>query len=436
MTADNVKGGQRVMGTYILREQIESDTLSSVWHATHISTKRDVTMRIIPDSGDGGHVVEFMQQIHEFAQLKQANLVPIIDSGIADEAVYVVTPYYTGRTLQDRMEQCKAPKQDNHDTVLDPKRLPALFEVVRMVEEIADALGYLHKQNIVHHQIQPQNILFDQDGHAYLAGIGFAKLLKVFFDLKQTSAIHTNAYSPPEQWENAETSAKSDQYALAAIAYELITGRQLFQSKSVSNLMNMHMNDFLIPPHHLRDNVPGGVTIVLIKALAKLPEQRYATVGDFVQALKVSVSKVDEDSTDFFTFNINTIDPRAHDVVIGHSMLDISESKTLSDQLQSAGLSVWNAKEVSMDTVAWTASIKRAVNKTGVVVVILNAEDAMESTWVNTIIKYARRLHKPLYAIRLKGVHRHRGVFDQIIDGGDDDKDGVQNLIKAIQLAL
>lgn len=434
MTADNIKGEQRVIGTYILRELIESDTLSSVWHATHISTKRDVTMRIISDSGDSGNIVEFMQQIHEFAQLKHANLVPIIDSGIADEAVYVVVPYYAGRTLQHRMEQCKAPRQDNHDTVLDPKRLPALFEVVRMVEEIADALGYLHKKNIVHHQIQPQNILFDQDGHAYLANTGFAKLLKVFFDLKQTSAIHTNAYSPPEQWENAETSAKSDQYALAAIAYELITGRQLFQSKSVSNLMNMHMNDFLIPPHHLRDNVPGSVTIVLIKALAKTPDERYATVGDFVQALKTSVSRVDEDSTDFFTFNVNVADPRAHDVVVGHSMLDISEAKKLSEQLQEAGFSVWNTKEISMDTIAWTSNIRRAVKKTGVVVVILNAEDSMESNWVNTIIKYARRLHTPLYAIRLKGAHRHRGVFDQIIDG--DDQDGLPDLIKAIQAGL
>lgn len=420
---------QRIIGSYHLHNRIISDTVSSVYHATHIDTQHDVTLRVIHTEQSTEHVIQFMEQIHKLGRLKHAHIVPIQDSGVDGDDVFFATPYYAGGSLQERMNRRKATSPDNHDEVLDLQKLPALFEVVQMVEDIAHGLDYIHHQGIIHHQVQPASILFDANGRAYLADAGLAKLLKVFLALKQTNAVHTNMYSPPEHWEGGEPTIKSDQYALAAITYELITGRQLFQSKSLVNLMDMHLNEFLIPPHYLRGSVPGKLTSVLIKALAKEPEQRFETVSEFAKTLKQTIGKVDESATDFFTFDVRAVQTAEYDVAIGHSMDDLSIAKPLTQALSASDLQVWNASVAKFDS----STLRRVVERTGVIVIILNATDSMESPWVNTFVSHAKRHNKPLYALKLQGMHRHRNQFIEIFDAEEDYDAGVKNLIEAIR---
>lgn len=426
MPAHNTR---RIIGSYHLREKIINDTVSSVYYATDINTNRDVTLRVIHTGESSEHIVQFMEQVQQLGKLKHPYVVPIQDSGIDGDDVYFTMPYYRGASLQERMNRRKAPHADNHDETLDLNKLPALFEVAQMIEDIAHALDYLHNQGVIHHQVHPTSIVFNRDGGAHLADAGLAKLLKLFLALKQTNAVHTNMYSPPEHWEGLESTIKSDQYALAAIAYELITGRQLFQSKSLVNLMDMHLNEFLIPPHYLRKNVPGELTSVLVTALAKEPEQRYDTVSEFAQAFRKSIGKVDEDSTDFFTFDVRAMQALEFDVAIGHSMDDLDFAQALTDELSANDLRVWNASAVKTDS----STLRRVVERTGVIVIILNAEDSMDSLWSNTFIKYAKRHNKPLYALKFHGVHRHRNQFLKIFEAEDEYQADVKNLIEAIR---
>lgn len=418
----------RSIGPYTLEQQIGHNNISAVYRASHAAG--EVALRVFL-TDDRAIQQRFLQEIDQFAHLDHPYVIPILDSGTTGNQVYVAMPCLDGGALKQRLK--KRQIVENHTTLIPPDNLPSLHETAEMLVQVASGLAYLHENNVVHHNIQPSNIMFDGAGKAFVADIGLAKILKIVFSLKDTNALSTHAYSAPEQWQGDTGSAASDQYSLACIAYELVTGRPLFEASSIFKLMNMHMNEFLIPPHHVRPGIPASLTVVLVRALAKSSEERYPSVVEFADHFRQVVSNIRESATDFFTFDpTGKVRSYQHQVFIGHSERDITAMHTLTGELHKRGISAWDAP--SPGTLRWKSALRQAILSSENVVILLSP-GAMFSDWVEMMIRYAQRHDKPIYGVKLSGEHPHRGVFKKIIDASDDYARGVDTLTAVIKAA-
>jgi serine/threonine protein kinase len=204
-----------------------------------------------------------------------------------------------GGSLADRLKYRRV-KSDHGINI----PLPSPGEVVEMLERVADALDGLHSEDMVHGQVEPRNIMFDEHGLAYLADIGLTRLLKIIYSLDATNSFNTNKYTAPELWDGQRPLPATDQYSLACIAYELITGRPPFDAPTIFGLMKQHTDDVVLPPHYVRDGIPADLALPFWQAMAKPPERRYHNIYAFVEEVRQAVADKEGSPTGFFTFDM------------------------------------------------------------------------------------------------------------------------------------
>jgi TolB-like protein/tetratricopeptide (TPR) repeat protein len=215
----------------------------------------------------------FLQEIRIAAGLTHPNILTVHDSGEAGGALYYVMPYVEGESLRERMER-GGPL--------------AVDEAVRVACEVADALSYAHSHNVVHRDIKPENVLLEA-GHAVVADFGMACALEAFGADRLTEsglAVGTPAYMSPEQAAAEPTDGRTDVYALACVLYEALAGEPpftgpttlaVFARKAASAVPNLRL---------VRPEVPLHVERAIVRALASLPADRFATAGEFAAALR------------------------------------------------------------------------------------------------------------------------------------------------------
>lgn len=395
----------RTLGHYKVKTLVGHNSVSAVYRAEPEvpgpEMERDLAIRVLPvDSIHEGE--RFLDEIRVAARLRHECLVPMLDFGVEGDMVYIVMPEIKGGSLQDRLRRRSAIETAQRVITLEPADLPALREVAAMLDRLAAGLDHAHAEGIIHHQIQPRNILVDLEGRVYLADTGLAKLFKVIFSLNDTNTFATYDYSPPEQWEGLPLVPASDQYALAAIVYLLVTGRPLFQASTIYGLMNMHLNEFLIPPHHIRAGLPGSLTSVLIRALAKKPGERYPTIQAFADDFRRAVSGLDDAPTDFFTFTLRPEAIWAHEVFVAHSESGIEEAQQLYRDLNARGVSIWSESLARPGSVTWQTALRDGVRDAACVVIVL-APGVMKSEWINIMLSHARRYKKPVLGLVMRG---------------------------------
>jgi len=149
-------------------------------------------------------------------------------------------------------------------------------------------LDYAHEQGVIHRDLKPQNVLLDTKGNAILTDFGIAKVMTEQPMTQTGTAMGTPGYMAPEQWQGIPIDSRVDVYALGIMVFEMLAGRTPFQGDTPFSMMHMHVTT---PPpslRSLRPDVPEPVEIVVEKALAKLPAQRYATAGEFAAALRTA----------------------------------------------------------------------------------------------------------------------------------------------------
>jgi serine/threonine-protein kinase len=236
--------------------------------------------------------------LDELAIIDAPYIVKIEDHGIHESMLYIAMTVMDGGSLGDRM------KQRLHTTLEDDANLPSPGEVLQMLERVAEALDDIHSRNIVHGQIGPRSIMFDETGAAFVADIGMTRLMKIIFKLEATNSFNMNPYSAPELWEGERPSPSTDQYALACVIYELLTGKPPFNNTSIYHLMQAHMNDVAAPPHYTRPELPGDLAMVFWQALAKPVDRRYPSIMAFHDGLRKSLGEKLGEDTDFYTFKL------------------------------------------------------------------------------------------------------------------------------------
>jgi len=217
----------------------------------------------------------FLREARIVAQMEHPGIVAVFDFGHEGETAYLVLEYVAGSNLANRMEQ--PPKLDRASGA-------------RMLREAASALDYAHKRGVVHRDVKPANLLLTEDGRVKVADFGIAKLSGSTTMTATGMLMGTVEYMSPEQIRGETVDGRSDQYSLAVVAYQLVTGKRPFQADSTITLAHMIVYEQPTPASAANQIPPVTLNVdrVLARALDKRPTARYATCSDFIQELELA----------------------------------------------------------------------------------------------------------------------------------------------------
>lgn len=211
----------------------------------------------------------FQQEVRLIARLEHAHILPVYDYGESEGIPYLVMRYLDAGTLKDRIQAGSIP----------------LPEVDRYFTQLARALEYAHEQAIIHRDIKPTNALVDKSGNLFLTDFGIAKLVESSVHLTLTGAVTgTPAYMSPEQARGQQIDPRTDIYSLGIVLYEMLTGRVPFDADTPMAVILKKIEATLPPPSVFKPDIHPAIEAVLLKALAKEPAQRFATMREFLKA--------------------------------------------------------------------------------------------------------------------------------------------------------
>ncbi|NWF68431.1 MAG: protein kinase [Chloroflexi bacterium] len=296
MAFENLVG--QTLGQYELRELLGAGGMGAVYRGYQTTLKREVAVKVLPAqlAQQPGYIERFTREAETAAALEHPHIVPIVDYGTQRGVSFVVMRLLPGGTLAERLAQ-------REEAGLP---LPSFEEITTLLKQIGSALDYAHAHGVIHRDIKPSNIMFDNHGNAYLVDFGIAKLLAGGGAILTATGMSmgTPVYMPPEQWRGEELTPNADQYALGIIAYAMLTGRVPFDAETPFALMHKHVNEAPTPITAWRSDAPAAVGLVLERALAKKPEDRFPTCTAFAQAFESAVTGVDSKMSGMFTFKL------------------------------------------------------------------------------------------------------------------------------------
>lgn len=272
-------------GRYKVTSKIGSGSMGFVFKAFDHRLETTVVIKVPMRAGmeDEDFRRRFLQESQLLIKLSHPHIVRIIDVGTADGLPFVVMQYLSGGTLRDRMLDA--------DEVPRPMSPDSLSTWLR---EVAKALDFVHSQSIIHRDVKPANILYDEHGNAYLSDFGLTKIMDDAADqagLKSSAAstaagyvVGTPNYVAPELVMGHEYDGRVDQYSLAITVYEVLTGKPPLEGPTASATMVNQTSK--MPPmlHTVNPKAPEALSLVIHKALSKKPENRFASNIEFANA--------------------------------------------------------------------------------------------------------------------------------------------------------
>ncbi len=259
-------------GRYQIERELGQGGMALVFLAEDLRHERKVAIKVLrPEVSAEVGADRFLREIRIAAGLTHPHILPVYDSGTADDFLYYVMPNMEGRSLRERLER--------------EKQLP-LDEALRVAREVASALDYAHRQRVIHRDIKPENILF-QEGNALVADFGIGKALSEGGPKTQTGlAVGTPAYMSPEQATGeSDVDGRSDIYSLGCVLYEMLTGELPFTGPTAQAILTKR---FISPVPHVKAmrDVPEGIDEAVTRSLAKATVDRFTTASQFAEALR------------------------------------------------------------------------------------------------------------------------------------------------------
>jgi len=258
---------------YVLERELGRGGMATVYLATDLRHQRRVALKVLdPALGALLGPERFSREIKTAAQLQHPHILPVHDSGESAGLLWYTMPFVEGESLRDLLRR-------------DGRR--PLAEAVRLGREIAGALDHAHRRGVIHRDIKPENILLSE-GQALVADFGIARTTVPGGEtLTQTGlSLGTPAYMSPEQaLGDPAIDARSDQYALGCLIFELIAGQPPYTGTAAQAVVARHLTEPVPPLSGIRPEVPAGVSAALARAMAKTPDERFPTTGAFAEAL-------------------------------------------------------------------------------------------------------------------------------------------------------
>lgn len=425
----NIKGlAGRKFGQYELRELIGIGGMGAVYRAYQASLRREVALKLLPPvfASEANYAERFLREAQTAAGLEHANIVPVYDFGTEDGINYVVMRLLTGGSLAERLGA-----SEHGD-----RPLPTFIEIAFVLSKLAVALDYAHSRGVVHRDIKASNVMFDMQGSPFLVDFGIAKILGDTTSLTGTGvSMGTPSYMAPEQWRGESVTPKTDLYAFGVLAYVMVTGRMPFEAPTPYALMHKHLNEEPTPPKAFRADISDELKIVLNRAMAKAPQERYESARAFAVAFEQAVNGESFAASGFFTMPLardvtyNPTDPEnaehitqnrppsdqlskipsvpldisaaGSDIFISYSHKDIRLMARVRSTLQQQ-FTVWTDENLTPGTPMWDQAIEEALKNSRCMVVILTP-NSYDSRWVRDEIHYAN-IHKvPIFPLLARG---------------------------------
>jgi TolB-like protein len=265
---------------YRLERELGAGGMATVYLAEDLKHHRHVAIKVLrPELSAVLGAERFLREIRVTANLQHPRILPLYDSGDAGGSLFYVMPLVSGESLRDRLTR--------------ERQLP-VEETIRIIQQVAGALDFAHRQGIIHRDIKPENILL-HDGEALLSDFGIAIGLAEAGAARLTGtglSIGTPQYMSPEQATGErDLDARSDVFALGAVAYEMLTGEPPAAGKTAGAVIAKLVTERPTPVKTLREGVPAALEAAVMRALAKSPADRFPSARAFADALTAPVAR-------------------------------------------------------------------------------------------------------------------------------------------------
>ena len=260
-------------GAYEIVAPVGEGGMAAVYKAYQPAMERFVAVKVLSRTlaESNEFTNRFQREAILLAQLQHPHILPVFDYGQKDGYSYIVMPFLQNGTLAELLQA----------------RRRTLSEIHQIMTQIGGALGYAHARGMIHRDVKPSNVLIDEQGNCLLTDFGLARMIQASDRLTSAGAIMgTPSYMSPEQGKGDSTDGRSDLYSLGVIFYEMLTGQVPYQDDFPMMVVIKHIRDPLPSVRELAPELTDTIERVVIKSLAKEPNERYQTAEDFVQAVK------------------------------------------------------------------------------------------------------------------------------------------------------
>ena len=262
---------------YQIIEKLGAGGTAIVYRGQDTLLNRAVTIKILREeyAGNNDFVRRFRHEAQAVASLSHPNIVAVYDVGFEENMHYIVMEFVEGESLKEYIKR---------------KGVLKLSEACNIITQILAGVQHAHEHGIIHRDIKPHNILLGKDGRAKVTDFGIAVgMSDVTLTYNTSSRIMGSVhYISPEQVQGTAVTEKSDIYSAGVVFYEMLTGRLPFVGETPISIAMQHVQGELILPHQVNPDVPMGISYVVMRAMRKNPETRYASASEMAEAVRAA----------------------------------------------------------------------------------------------------------------------------------------------------
>ena len=261
-------------GAYTIERELQPGAMSRIFVARQLDLGREIVVKVLPPELSGQLMAErFRREIQIIARLHHPHIIPLLSAGESDGLLFYTMPLVRGESLRDKLRR--------------ERQLP-VAEAIGIAREVADALEYAHRNDVVHRDVKPENILLE-DGHAVVADFGIARAVAHSAGGTLTATgltLGTPPYMSPEQASGEKgLDARTDIYSLGCVLFETLSGEPPYTAATTHSTIAKILADPVPSVRRLRPSVPDDIDRLVMMALAKLPADRFQTAAEFGNAL-------------------------------------------------------------------------------------------------------------------------------------------------------
>jgi serine/threonine protein kinase/outer membrane protein assembly factor BamB len=277
MHGEHAQPGLPDIGRYEVSAELGRGGMGIVYRAYEPGLERAIALKVLSPNlaHQPGIVARLHREAISIARLRHPSIALLYEFGHADGTPFLAMEYVPGLSLRQLLEFGPLPYE----------------RALRILGQIGEALDYAHGVGIVHRDVKPSNILVTPDDHAVLIDFGLAAMAESSLLTADGVVLGTPHYMAPEQADGRGAAASSDQYSLAAVAYEMLTGAPPFEGRSATAVIYAHIHELPPPPDERQPALPAAVNAVLLRALAKAPHKRYPSLAAFMADLRAALTR-------------------------------------------------------------------------------------------------------------------------------------------------
>jgi serine/threonine-protein kinase len=267
----------KMLDRYRLVEQIGQGGMATVYRAVDTKSMNEYAIKVLSPTiaADRRFVLRFRREASLVKRhLDHPYIVPVVDYGEAEGYIYLVMPFLKGETLHDCLVRGSLTQN----------------EKAQWVGQVSEALDFAHSKGVIHRDIKPSNVMITEDGDALLMDFGLAREIEGSNTLTGSMLMGTPAYVSPEQGRGEKLDSRSDQYSFGVILYQIATGRLPFEAEAPMAIVMQHLQDQVPRPGRFNRDLSEGEEKVIVKSLAKRPEDRFENMGELNEAYQAAIA--------------------------------------------------------------------------------------------------------------------------------------------------